>query len=96
MTDVNPPKISVILAAAEGVDVERPEMTLDLEVRPEAILLTLDDGRSLMIEHIGGALRALGYNDHSESPAVMSIPEIGAIETDLRDHLDNTYDVEPG
>ncbi|MCE6959333.1 hypothetical protein LAZ40_09745 [Cereibacter sphaeroides] len=79
------------LADAMGAE---DSISLLVEARPDQMILTAPDGRTVAVELVKGALRALGYNETSESPAWLSIRPAEPIEVDLHDHLANACNPE--
>jgi hypothetical protein len=71
----------VIKANLQEASVETGErLDVEIEIRPDALVATLPDGRMVVIEQSGGVLRMLAWNRDSEAPVVTRIEADGEIE----------------
>lgn len=74
----------VIKASLKEASVETGErLDVEIEIRPDALLATLADGRMVLIEQSGGVLRMLAWNRDSEAPVVTRIEADGDIEAGI-------------
>ena len=69
-------------------------LDVEIEVRPDALIATLDDGRMIAIEQNGGVLRVLAWNRDSEAPVITRIEADGEIETGMIELRQVGWDVE--
>jgi hypothetical protein len=74
----------VIKASLQEASVETGEqLDVEIEIRPDALVATLADGRMVLIEQSGGVLQVLAWNRDSEAPVVTRIEADGEIETGM-------------